>query len=76
MEGGLLVKTGREGIGVRMYSSTQGAQVSVGWHGQSAAAECELGKLTHSVRVMVHACTDLEYINPTPLSVVVGHPLT
>ena len=40
-----------------------------GWHGQSATAEFELGKLaskTHSVRDMVCACTDLVYINPTP----------
>ena len=47
--------------------------------GWSATAEFELGKLmskTHSVRDMVHACTDLEYINPTPLSIVMGHPPT
>ena len=48
-----------------------------GQHGQSATAEFELGKLaskTYSGRDMVHACTDLVYINPTPSSVAVGHP--
>ena len=48
-----------------------------GWCGWSAAAEFELGKLTlkmPSVRDMVHACTDLVYINPTPSSVGGGTP--
>ena len=39
----------------------------------SAAAEFDLGKLT--LRDMVHARTDLEYINPKPLSVGGGIPL-
>ena len=39
----------------------------------SAMAEFDLGKLAYSVRDMVCAHTDLEYINPTPSSVMVGH---
>ena len=48
-----------------------------GQHGWSAAAEFELGKLmskTHSGRDMVHARTDLVYINPTSLSIGGGTP--
>ena len=69
-----MVETGRGAWG---RGHSQGAQVSVGRRGQSAAAEFELGKLMlkkHSVRDIVHACTDLEYINPTPSSVAAGSP--
>ena len=48
-----------------------------GWRGWSATAEFELGELaskTPSVRDMVHACTDLVYISPTPLSIGGGTP--
>ena len=86
VEGCLLVETGRGGVGVRTYwcvatshalNTCEVVDSMDGQCGRSAAAEFELGKLVskmHLVRDMVHACTDLVYINPTPSSISSGTP--
>ena len=76
VEGWLLVETGRGGMGARTYWCVA-TLTHVRWWMESQVPQLSLiWENSHSVRDMVSACTDLEYINPIPSSVVVGYPPT